>query len=229
MSSIGSRTRAPAHVRIGPMKRPAAPSRILKFPGFRFSAVCGLALVVVSCAVEDTGKYLGKDPYIAFPQRFMVDQMTMPLPSGGQSVDWGMTLVWQGDHYLLTVDANTTPGQASQIWRIEAVQDFPLLKKGQMIAFGTCRDGGVPVPGVVAVLQYDPDKQWMDAIVSAWAYDFQKAAIVDYPAAKLACLNPRYGLGLDKPAAPASSAAPVAATVPAPAAATKQPGGSLHA
>lgn len=207
------------------MKRPAAPSRILKFPGFHFSAVCGLALVVVGCAVEDTGKYVGKDPFIVFEQKFIVDQMTMPLPSGRPSVDWGMTLVWRGDHYLLTVDENTTPGKFTQQWRIEAVQDFPLLKKGQMIAFGTCRDDGVPVPRVVAVLQYDPDKQWMDAIVSAWTYDFHKVAIVDYPATKLACLNPRYGLGLDKPAAPASSAAPVAATVPPPAAATKPPGG----
>ena len=205
------------------MKRPAAPYLISKLIDFRLSAVCGLALLVAGCVVEDTGKYLGKDPYIVFPQKFMVDQMTMPFPSGRPSVDWGMTLVWRGDHYLLTTDINTTPSQATQIWRIVAVQDFPLLKKGQMIAFGTCRDDAIPAPRVVAVVQYDPDKQWMDGIISAWTYDFHKVAIVEYPTTRLTCLNPRYGLGLDKPAASASMAAPAAATVRAPAAATKQP------
>ena len=205
------------------MKRPAALTPIFKLIDFRLSAVCGLALVASGCVVEDTGKYVGKDPFIVFQQKFMVDQMTMPSPGGRPSVDWGMTLVWLGDHYLLTADVNTTPGQPTQIWRIEAVQDFPLLKKGQMIAFGTCRDDGLPAPRVVAVVQYDPDKQWMDGIVSAWTYDFHKVAIVDYPAAKLTCLNPRYGLGLDKPAASASTVAPAAASVKAPAVTTKQP------
>jgi hypothetical protein len=223
MSSIESKTRLPAQARIGAMKRPAALHLIFKLIDFRLSAACGLALVASACVVEDTGGYIGKDPFIVFQHKFMVDQMTMPFPSGRPSVDWGMTLVWLGDHYLLTVDENTTPGQASQIWRMVAAQDFPLLKKGQMIAFGTCRDDGAPAPRVVAVVQYAPDKQWLDGIVSAWTYDFHKVAIVDYPTTKLACLNPRFGLGLDKPAAPATSAVPGAATVLAPAATTKQP------
>ncbi|HLW74993.1 MAG TPA: hypothetical protein VKT74_07990 [Gammaproteobacteria bacterium] len=178
--------------------------------------------------IEDGDKYVGKDPYLVFGQQSMVGQMNMPSPSGQPSVDWGMSLVWLGDHYLLSADQNTTPGEATQVWRIVAVQDFPLLKAQQMITFGTCMDDQVPVPRVVAVVQYDPDEQWFDGIVSAWAYDFDKQAFVEYPTAKLVCANPRYGLGLDvpppvtAPRLPAAMALP-AETVQAPQAATNPP------
>src|SRR5215469_2025991 len=131
-----------------------AASRISIPKAFRFKAfcmafVCGLALPLAGCMIEDADKYVGKDPYTVFPQKFMVGQMDMPLPSGRPSVDWGMTLVWLGEHYMLTVDQNTTLSHDPQVWKIVAVRDIPLLKAGQMFALG---GGGGPVrfhPGSV--------------------------------------------------------------------------------
>ncbi|MGE5625643.1 MAG: hypothetical protein ACM3ZT_08860 [Bacillota bacterium] len=201
------------------------------YKAFRAIAVCGLAFLPVACAVEDADKYIGKDPYIAFPEKYVVDQTTMPFPSGRRGVDWGMSLVWLGDHYLLTVDENTTPNHDPQVWKIVAIHDIPLLKAGQMIAMGSCLDDQKPVPWVVAVVQYDPTQQYFTDIRGAWIYDFHKVDIVDYPGTKLECLNPRYGLGEDQPPAVTTSVLPAAvplmspnpATVTAPAAATKPP------
>jgi hypothetical protein len=187
----------------------------MKHPLPVFSAICGLALLTAGCASQDVEKYLGKDPYLVFPLQQRVDQMTLPDETGKPSVDWGMTLMWMGDHYLLSADRNTTPGAPTQVWRVVALQDIPLLKSGQMIAFGSCRNAGVLVPGVVAVVQYDPDQRWFDRILGAWSYTAGQPAFVDFPSARLSCLNPRYGLGLDTP--------PASATAPAPAAATNAP------
>jgi len=198
-----------------------AASRISIPKAFRFKAfcmafVCGLALPLAGCMIEDADKYVGKDPYTVFPQKFMVGQMDMPLPSGRPSVDWGMTLVWLGEHYMLTVDQNTTLSHDPQVWKIVAVRDIPLLKAGQMFAMGTCREDGKPVPWVVAVVQYDSTQEAFTDIRGAWIYDFHKGAIVDYPRAKLACLNPRYGLGEDRPLPASTTMAPVGRRLPAP-------------
>lgn len=173
----------------------------------------------------DRTKYLGKDPYLIFPPDQMVDQVDMPFPSGRTSVDWGMSLVWLGDHYLLTADHNTTPGLPTQIWRIIAIQDVPLLKAGQMFAFGTCRDGGEPAPRVLAVVVYDGNQQWFDRIVAAWGYDPAYGEFSPYPTSKLTCYNPRYGLGLDNQRVPSTAPATASATGPvsAPAAASHTP------
>ena len=198
----------------------------LRSKAFRAACTCGLTLLFSACIVEDADKYIGKDPYITFQQKFMVDQMTMPFPNGRPGVDWGMSLVWLGDHYLLTADENTTPSHDPQIWQIVAIRDIPLLKAGQMFAMGTCIDDQQPAPGVVAVIQYDLSQDWFTDIRGAWKYDFDKQEIVDYPTAKLACQNPRYGLGEDLPPMMSTNAPPLdyilppLATVAAPQAAT---------
>lgn len=195
----------------------------------RAVVACGLTLSLVACVVEDAGNYLGKDPSTAFHQPFLLDQMTMPSSGGRPSVDWGMSLVWAGDHYLLSSDENTTPGHDPQLWKIVAVHDIPLLKAGQMFAMGTCIDDQQSVPGVVAVIQYNLSQDWFTDIRGAWIYDFEKQKIVDYPTAKLACKNPRYGLGEDRlpaitnVAAPLDVLLPPLATVAAPQAATQSP------
>lgn len=201
------------------MKLMPVRARIADFPGssvFRAVAACGMGMMLAGCVSPDAGKYLGKDPYLVYPPNLLVDQTTMPFPSGRPGVDWGLSLVWLGDHYLLSADLNTTPRQPTQVWRIVAVQNLPLLKSHQMIALGTCRDAGKPMPWVTAVVNYDPSKPWFDDVQSAWIYDFHKVAFTDYPTATLACLNPRYGLGLDKPPASGTGAAPTAATRSAP-------------
>ena len=148
----------------------------------------------------------------------MVDQSTMQFDESKPGVDWGMSLVWQGDHYLLTADQNTTPDQPTQKWQIVAVQDIPLLKQGQMIAMGTCERNGKHDSRLVAIVDYDADKQWFDRIEADWAYDYPQDAFISYPTANIQCLNARYGLGLDKLQAPAASTVvpAAAATHPAP-------------
>ena len=200
------------------MKSTPVPPRIAAFPPSTLLSavtVCGMGLLLAGCVTQDAGKYLGNDPYQVYPQNLLVDQTTMPFPDGRPGVDWGLSLVWFGDHYLLSADENTTPGLATQVWRIVAVQNLPLLKARQLIALGTCRDGGKPMPWITAVVGYDPGKPWLDEVQGAWIYDFHKAAFTGYPTATLACRNPRYGLGPDKPPATGIRA------VPAPPASTR--------
>src|SRR5882724_193133 len=176
-------------------------------------AACLMALTaLLGCVSHETSHFIGRNPLQVYDSTFMVDQHTMQFDESKPSVDWGMSLVWQGDHYLVSADQNTTPNQPTQSWQIVAVQDIPLLRQGQMIALGTCRDDGKPNSRVVAVVDYDPDKQWFDRFDSAWEYDYQQDAFVPHPTEHLQCLNARYGLGLDKPATASRLSAPAAST-----------------
>jgi hypothetical protein len=175
---------------------------------------CILASAALSaCASHEASHFIGKNPAQAFPADFLVGQRTMQFDESKPGVDWGMSLVWQGDHYLLSADQNTTPNQATQTWQIVAIQDIPLLKKGQMIAMGSCRREGKPDSRVVAILDYAADQQWFDRIEADWAYDYQQDTFVSYPTAVIQCFNTRYGLSLDKPKSlPATSAVPAPVT-----------------
>lgn len=173
------------------------------------------ALVACGCVPRELNQYIGKDPKTVYGPKFLVDQDTMQFDESRPGVDWGMSLVWQGDHYLLSADQNTTPNRLTQVWQVVAVQDVPLLKAGQMFAMGSCMDDGAPNSRVVAVVDYDLDKQWFDRFESAWAYDYARNAFLPYPTAHLLCSNPRYGLGLDAPPPAATSTLP-AITPPAP-------------
>jgi hypothetical protein len=178
----------------------------------RLSAYLVVLTGLCACVTHEVSHFLGRNPLQVYDSSFMVDQHTMQFDESKPGVDWGMSLVWEGDHYLVSADQNTTPNQPTQIWQIVAVQDIPLLKQGQMIALGTCRDDGQPNSRVVAVVDYDPDKQWFDRFESAWEYDYKQDAFMPHPTEHLQCLNARYGLGLDKPPSSSTSAAPIAAT-----------------
>lgn len=182
----------------------------------------GIALLLLGgCMTHEEGKLVGGNPMIVFSRNFVVDQSTMQFDESKPGVDWGMSLVWQGDHYVVTADQNTTPGKLTQTWQVVAVQDIPLLKKGQMIALGTCRVSGKPDSRVVAIVDYLSDERWFDHFEGAWAYDYPKDAFEPVPTDTLQCLNSRYGLGLDKP--------PPAATVPAAATRAAPPPAATHA
>ena len=163
--------------------------------------LAGLGFVLSACMPKLSDAYLGQDPANVFNPDFMVDQSLMQRDESHPTADWGLSLLWQGDHYMITADENVTPGLLTQHWRIRAVQDIPLLRTGQIIALGSCQDAGQPVSRVVAILHYDTSKQWLDGVVDAWGYDFKQQAFAEYPAAQLRCPNPRYGLGLDGPPA----------------------------
>jgi hypothetical protein len=153
---------------------------------------------------------------IVFNQSHMVDQTTMQFDESKPSVDWGMTLEWEGDHYMITADQNTTPpGKLIQTWQIVSVQDIPLLKQGQIVSFGTCRVWGVRNSRVVAITDYQGDQQWFNHFEGAWAYDYRKNSFEPVPLEHLQCFNARYGLGLDKPV-PSATPAPAAVSHPAP-------------
>lgn len=176
--------------------------------------------LLTACVPREVSRFIGKNPRLVFGDPYLVDQTTMQFDESKPGVDWGMTLAWQGDHYVITADQNTTPNQPTQVWQIVAVQDIPLLIAGQMLAMGTCMDDGVRNSRVVAIVDYDEDKQWFDHIEGAWAYDYGKDAFEPYPTAKLLCYNPRYGLGLDAPKPLSETPLPV---TPAPAAITQSP------
>jgi hypothetical protein len=163
--------------------------------------------LAAGCASQDVDQYVGKDPYTAFPVAQMVDQSLMQLDPAHPSADWGLSLVWMGDHYLLTADQNVTPGGLTQSWRVRAVQRIPLLKSGQMFALGSCAVGEKLVPRVVAVVRYDHSKQWFDDVSSAWFYQPATNAFHTFVVQKLRCRNPLYGTDL--------MSAPSPATVPA--------------
>lgn len=176
-----------------------------------------LAFVALSaCASHEVNHLIGKNPVQVFRPEFMVDQSTMQFDESKPGVDWGMSLEWQGDHYILSVDQNTTPNQPTQIWQIVAIQDIPLLKQGQMFAMGSCKHNGKHDSRVVAVVDYDVDKQWFDRIEADWVYDYKQDAFISYPTVNIQCFNARYGLDLDKP-----RPAPAASTLPAAAATTR--------
>ena len=178
------------------------------------SLICAAPLLLSACMTHEEGLFVGGNPMIVFAPSFMVDQATMQFDESKPGVDWGMSLVWQGDHYIISADQNTTPGKLTQTWQVVAIQKIPLLQKGQMIAFGTCRVSGKPDSRVVAVVDYRSDERWLDHFESAWAYDYSKDAFEPVPTDHLQCLNWRYGLGIDN--APAAGTAPAAATHAAP-------------
>lgn len=169
-------------------------------------------LLAASCASRDVDQYVGKDPYTTFPVGEVVDQSLMQLNDAHPDADWGLSLVWMGDHYLLTADENVIPGGLSQSWRVRAVQRIPLLKYGEMFALGSCETGGKALSRVVAVVRYDHTEQWFDQITSAWVYRAGMNAFLAYPTQELRCRNPLYGTDLT-PAAP-PFAAPPAGTSP---------------
>jgi hypothetical protein len=182
-------------------------------------SLCAAGVVVLligGCVTHEANQYLGANPRIAFNSTDLVDQTTMQFDESKPGVDWGLSLAWMGDHYLLTADQNTTPNKPTQDWQIVAMQDIPLLQQGQMIALGTCRKWGLHNSRVTAVVKYQADRQWFDQIQAAWIYDYRKDAFEEYPVEHLECYNPRFGLGLDKPPISATAIAPAAATQPAP-------------
>ncbi|HEY3645113.1 MAG TPA: hypothetical protein VGM16_07215 [Gammaproteobacteria bacterium] len=186
-------------------------SPVLSQHSFRISRLAGASLFLFAGCAHEANQYLGANPRVAFTSSYLVDQTTMQFDESKPGVDWGLSLVWMGDHYLLTADQNTTPGKPTQDWQIVALQDIPLLRQGEMIALGTCRRAGVPISRVTAVVKYQGDQPWFDQIQSAWVYDYRSNAFKDYPTERLQCRNPRYGLGLDKPPASATAASPAAA------------------
>jgi hypothetical protein len=179
-----------------------------------WSLICAVLLLLGGCMTHEEGLFVGGNPMIVFEPEFVVDQATMQFDESKPGVDWGMSLVWQGDHYIVSADQNTTPGKLTQTWQVVAIQEIPLLKKGQMIAFGTCHLDGKPDSRVVAIVDYMSDEQWLDHFEAAWAYDYSKDAFEPVPTDTLQCRNWRYGLGLDKP--PAAATTPAAATHIAP-------------
>jgi hypothetical protein len=180
-------------------------------------------LLLGACASQDVTQYVGKDPYIVFPAAQVVDQSLMQVDPDHPNADWGFTLVWEGDHYLLTADQNSTPGGLQQVWQVRAVQRIPLLEYNQMFAMGTCKQAGGLLSRVVAVVNYNHTQQWFDSIQAAWAYDPVTGVFAEYPIQDLRCRNQLYGTDLTPPAplflAPASSTAPGAATAETPSAA----------
>lgn len=179
---------------------------------FRWILLAGLGYALTACMPRLSDAYLGQDPANAFQPKFLVDQSLMQQDERHPTADWGLSVLWQGDHYMISADQNVTPGLLTQSWRIRAVQDIPLLRAGQILALGTCQDAGQPVSRVVAILRYDPAKQWLDDVVGAWGFDFKQTAFAEYPAAGLRCLNPRYGLGLNGAPAAHTAIAPAPTT-----------------
>jgi hypothetical protein len=185
--------------------------------GFSIPCLAGAVMLLFSgCVTHETHQYLGANPRIAFNSLNMVDQTTMQFDESKPGVDWGMSLAWMGDHYLLTADQNTTPGKLTQSWQVVALQDIPLLRQGEMIALGSCRKWGTLVSRVAAIMKYQAGQQWITEIEDAWIYDYRKNGFEEYSLEHLECLNPRYGLGLDRPAVSATAVAPAAATKPKP-------------
>ncbi|MFI4920181.1 MAG: hypothetical protein ACHQAZ_00905 [Gammaproteobacteria bacterium] len=189
----------------------------------RLFAFCGLVLLLVGCVSRDVNQYVGKDPHIVFPAAQLVDQSLIQVDSAHPNADWGFSLVWEGDHYLLTADQNITPGGTTQSWRVQAVQRIPLLLYDQMLVMGICKQGGGLMSRVVAVVNYDHTKEWFDNIQAAWAYDAAHNTFVEYPTQGMRCLNRLYGTDLTPPApvflAPVSTTVPAAVTAQPPAAA----------
>lgn len=182
---------------------------------------CGLLLLLAGCVPKDVSQYVGKDPYIVFPSAQVVDQSLMQLDENHPTADWGFTLVWEGDHYLLTADQNSAPGGLQQAWRVRAVQRVPLLAYNQMFAMGTCKEAGGLLSRVVAVVNYNHTQQWFDSVQAAWAYDPVHGVFAEYPTEGLRCRNQLYGTDLTPPAP--VFLLPVPATVPAPATAETPP------
>ena len=178
------------------------------------SLICAVLLLLGGCMTHEEGLFVGGNPMIVYDPGFVVDQVTMQFDESKPGVDWGMSLIWQGDHYIVSADQNTTPGKLTQTWQVVAIQQIPLLRKGQMIALGTCRVSGKPDSRVVAIVDYRSDERWLDHFEGAWAYDYSKDAFEPVPTGTLKCINWRYGLGLDKP--PAAATTPAAATYTAP-------------
>lgn len=180
----------------------------------------GFLLLAGGCVSRDVSQYVGKDPYIVFPAAQVVDQSLMQLDETHPNADWGLSLVWEGDHYILTADQNVTPGGLQQAWRVRAVQRIPLLEYNQMFAMGSCKESGGLLSRVVAVVSYNHAEQWFDSIQAAWAYDPIQGAFVEYPTQDLRCENQLYGTDLTPPAplflAPAQATAemPAAAQPP---------------
>lgn len=177
-------------------------------------------LVLYGCVSRDVARYMGQDPRLVFPAAQLVDQSLMQMDDAHPDADWGLSLVWEGDHYLLSADQNITPGAPTQSWRVRALQRITLLDYNQMFALGSCKQGDGPLLSrVVAVVNYDHSKQWFDAIREAWVFDPTRTAFVPYPIQGLQCLNRLYGTDLTPP----SPFIPMSTTDAAPAAATAKP------
>lgn len=200
------------HVRIKPVK-----TRLRSRNPLRPLLTGGLMLLTCGCVSRDVARYMGQDPHLVFPASQLVDQSLMQADDAHPGADWGLSLVWEGDHYLLSADQNITPGAPSQTWRVRALQRITLLDYDQMFALGSCKRGEGPfLSRVVAVVNYDHSKQWFDSIREAWAFDPVRTAFVPYPTQGLRCLNRLYGTDLTPPSpfilAPVTNAAPTAAT-----------------
>jgi len=181
----------------------------------------GFVLLACGCVSRDVSRYMGRDPHLVFPAEQLVDQSLMQMDDTHPGADWGLSLVWEGDHYLLSADQNITPGAPTQAWRVRALQRITLLDYDQMFALGSCKQGDGPLLSrVVAVVNYDHSQPWFDSIREAWAFDPAQTAFVPYPTQGLRCLNRLYGTDLTPPSPfilmPATNAAPAAATAKPP-------------
>lgn len=186
-------------------------------PLLRIVLLCAAVLAVslgscTSLIPQGEQGLVGKDPRLVFTGKQLLDQAPMQLDDDHPNADWGLALVWFGDHFLLSADRNVTPGLLTQSFQVQAVTDIPLLKRGQMIALGSCRENGRPISRVAAVVLYDHTQEWFTGIVAAWAYDPAQNAFVEYPTQNLRCLNRLFGVDLTPP--PVSALLPTAAAPP---------------
>lgn len=184
-------------------------------PLIRLSLPGILAAALASCTflnLQGEDQYVGQDPAVAFDKTQVIDQAPMQVDEDHPTADWGLTLVWEGDHYLVSADRNVTPGGLTQVFQVRAVTDIPMLKRGQMVALGTCRESGRPISRVTAVVQYDPAQEWFTNIPAAWAYDPKQDGFVSYPTQDLQCKNQLFGVDLTPP--PLTSLLPSLAVPP---------------
>ncbi|HSC48216.1 MAG TPA: hypothetical protein VLG68_09025 [Gammaproteobacteria bacterium] len=183
--------------------------------GLLLLCTAGAAALLVSCTSlipQGEKGYIGQNPVLVFTGKQLLDQTPMQLDEDHPNADWGLALVWFGDHFLLSADRNVTPGLLTQSFQVQAIADIPLLKRGQMIALGSCRENGRPISRVTAVVQYDHTQEWFTDIVAAWAYDPSQNIFIEYPTQNLRCLNRLFGVDLTPP--PVSALLPSAAAPP---------------
>jgi hypothetical protein len=110
------------------------------------------------------------------------------------STVYSVNLISSADSQMLWLESSSSRNNKGQsIWRVLDVIAAPNYGKGQSLVIGFCKIDDRSDPEVLAVVDYQQDKEYFNKIIKAWRANRTKGKFESITTKGVSCLNESYG------------------------------------
>jgi hypothetical protein len=79
------------------------------------------------------------------------------------------------------------------LWNVESAVPLPPARPDETLVMG-CEVGGTYDAGLVALVRYEEDQEWLADVLHAWRADESRGTLDEIPTAGIRCLNEGWGV-----------------------------------